>query len=346
MTGRAAIWLISLNKRGRCKGAGFWACLHSWMLGLGLACLLAMSSSDEDEAIAIMRAQAAACASASAATPGAGSGKVEAPAPNESLFGQLPNEMLVASVSSGPRRTCVKEKLPIKCAHCSNRPRDREACAYKTGEWDPPSFMADSSTCSTESEPVVAGTDSTTDSAAQEHEIQRTRKQTVFLEPGEFWRRELPDVAERRDTSAAMAAELAELEGTVVAKLKAAEQELALYKHREQREAEAKRQKTLENFFEKSRGLPTRPGHFDADLSKATGYSETELRRTFRADVAAVETFIESRVSDPLKQPSHTQCQIEHLSIGRWPWAGSPNPSRACGTEVPVPGQSLKPLRD
>ena len=87
-----------------------------------------------------------------------------------------------------------------------------------------------------------------------------------------------------------------------MAKLKAAEQELALYKHREQREAEAKRQKTLKKFFEKSRGLPTRPGHFDADLSKATGYSETELRRTFRADVAAVETFIESRVSDPLKQ--------------------------------------------
>ena len=280
MTGRAAIWLISLNKRGRCKGAGFWACLHSWMLGLGLACLLAMSSSDEDEAIAIMRAQAAACASASAATPGAGSGKVEAPAPNESLFGQLPNEMLVASVSSGPRRTCVKEKLPIKCAHCSNRPRDREACAYKTGEWDPPSFMADSSTCSTESEPVVAGTDSTTDSAAQEHEIQRTRKQTVFLEPGEFWRRELPDVAERRDTSAAMAAELAELEGTVVAKLKAAEQELALYKHREQREAEAKRQKTLENFFEKSRGHVGCPRALGTSM-RTSQRPQAILRRSF-----------------------------------------------------------------
>ena len=112
MTGRAAIWLISLNKRGRCKGAGFWACLHSWMLGLGLACLLAMSSSDEDEAIAIMRAQAAACASASAATPGAGSGKVEAPAPNEPLFGQLPNEMLVASVIERPTQNVCEGEAP------------------------------------------------------------------------------------------------------------------------------------------------------------------------------------------------------------------------------------------
>ena len=56
------------------------------------------------------------------------------------------------------------------------------------------------------------------------------------------------------------------------------------------------------SFLEKSPGLPTRPAHFDADLTNATGYSETELRRTFRADVAAVERFIEQRVSDPLKQ--------------------------------------------
>ena len=56
-----------------------------------------------------------------------------------------------------------------------------------------------------------------------------------------------------------MDVELAELEGALLSKLQATEQELALYKRREQREAQTKRQKTMDSWLApKSRGLPTR----------------------------------------------------------------------------------------
>ena len=106
-----------------------------------------------------------------------------------------------------------------------------------------------------------------------------------------------------------MAAEMAELERALVVKLRAAEQrastaerQASVLEAKERRAAQQKRQKTMLAFASQSRDLPTRPAHFDTDVSNATGYTESELHRTFRRDVAAVEAFIESRVSDPLKQ--------------------------------------------
>ena len=62
-----------------------------------------------------------------------------------------------------------------------------------------------------------------------------------------------------------------------MAKLQAAERELALYRSRDQRDAQGKRQKTMESFLsEKTRGLPTRPAHFHTDISNAKGYSESD----------------------------------------------------------------------
>ena len=274
-----------------------------------LLALLAMSSSDEDEAGAIKRAQAAAMkASASAAAHRrSDSGPaVQSSDPNGELFRALPADML-ASVSSGPRNTCVKDKLLEKCVHCANRPRDREACAYKIGAWDPPSVAGGSS------ETVSGGLAGTAGSSAggevQESE-RRARKSPAVFEPEEFWRRELPSAAARRGESDGAAnsmqlasLEMAELERTLVAKLKAAEKRVEFFESKERRAQAEKRQKTMESFLaSNSRGLPTRTAHFDTDLSQAKGYTEAELHRTFRRDVAAVETFIETRVSDPLKQ--------------------------------------------
>jgi len=105
------------------------------MLGLGLACLLAMSSSEEDDTVAIQRAQR----------------RRQGLRPPRRRLLMLPtlrrlfpwrrtdwcaelSKGTVDGVSTGaPRTTCMKEKLAVKCPHCSNRLADREACAYKTG---------------------------------------------------------------------------------------------------------------------------------------------------------------------------------------------------------------------
>ena len=277
------------------------------MLGLGLACLLVMSSSDEDDTAAIQRAQAQARAAASRAPAPAATANVEVPVCMEAAesCAELSNCTVDGVSTGGPRKTCMKEKLAVMCPHCSNRPADREACAYKTGEWDPPcrndaaaAVPAEQQTMSADmAEPVLPGEC-------------RSRKQTEFFEPDEhFWRRELPDIAMRRGVASAsrsesvqLAAEMAELERTLVVRLQDAEQRAAILEAKERRRAEEKRQKTMLSFATQSRGLPTRAAHFDTDVSNAIGYLESELHRSFRRDIAAVEAFIENRVSDPLKQ--------------------------------------------
>ena len=164
-----------------------------------LLALLAMSSSDEDEAGAIKRAQAAAMnASASAAAPRrAGSGPVQAPGPNAELLGALPADML-ASVSSGPRKTCVKAKLLEKCVHCTNRPRDREACAYKTGEWAPGAGRGRNVTAEQQGLGDELGSAGSSTEPEGQNGGTRDRRPPERLDPGEFWLRELPDTAARR----------------------------------------------------------------------------------------------------------------------------------------------------
>ena len=256
------------------------------MLGLVLAALVMTSSDDWEMSRAIAEAQAR--ARVARAHPAAASvlqaEPADAPVEHAAMFDPLPAGALAGGMAGASRRTCKKDKLAIACGNCSN-PKSKNACAYKTGAWDPPGVT------NAPAEPIAGSTaDTSTGSTAQDQDQKRSRQPTDFLDPGEFRRRDLPEVAERRgESSSDVAGELAELEGALVSRLKEAEQELAVFKHREQREAQAKRQKTMESFFDRSRGLPTRPAHFNADISNASGYSETELRRTFRADVAAVE---------------------------------------------------------
>ena len=74
-----------------------------------------------------------------------------------------------------------------------------------------------------------------------------------------------------------MAAEMAELERALVVKLRAAEQrastaerQASVLEAKERRAAQQKRQKTMLAFASQSRDLPTRPAHFDTDVSNAT----------------------------------------------------------------------------
>ena len=90
--------------------------------------LLSMSSSDEDEMGAIQRAQAVARARVAAQLPHEPA--EESPAPEQDrMFDQLVSNGTMAGSSGQTRKTCGKDKLPIKCRHC--RDGTRKPCAYK-----------------------------------------------------------------------------------------------------------------------------------------------------------------------------------------------------------------------
>ena len=264
-----------------------------------------MSSSDDEGAV-IAHAQREARDARASASSTAGPSAVETPRL------QSDGQPRSSSSAGGRRRTCLKDDLTIVCNRCSNRPTDKRKCAYQVGEWDPPATVDNATSGRAEPLSDVAAEPPSTE--MQKDSERRTRNPPEFLDPGEFWRRELPATAARRakssqldkglaEGSAELAAQLAELETTLVTKLRAAEARVEQLEGIQHRAAEEKRQKTMKSFLApRSRGLPTRAAHFDKDLTNATGYSESELRRTFRKDVAAVEAFIEDRVSDPLKQ--------------------------------------------
>lgn len=71
---------------------------------------------------------------------------------------------------------------------------------------------------------------------------------------------------------------------------------------------QSKRQRVLSTWLQRpeetrpSMQLPTRTSHFELLADQSSGYSPTELHRTFRSHVQRVENFIESMVADPLKQ--------------------------------------------
>ena len=111
------------------------------LAALVLPVLLSMSSSDEDEVGAIWRAQAVARAR-NAAQPVQATVNAPVLEAHAELFEELRNDELrndsLAGHGSagGKRKTCAKDKLPVKCRQCTNS--TRKPCDYKAGQWDPP----------------------------------------------------------------------------------------------------------------------------------------------------------------------------------------------------------------
>ena len=149
--------------------------------------LLSMSSSDEDEVGAIQRAQAVARARGAAqpAQPDVESPVLEAHA---ALFEELCDGMLAESQK---RRTCSKDKLPVKCRHCADG--TRKPCAYKTGEWDPPTARDTVSRAAQQQEDAVRAP-----TAAEQSSERRKRMSAWIVRQGrrsQFWEK-LPDWGE------------------------------------------------------------------------------------------------------------------------------------------------------
>ena len=114
-----------------------------------------------------------------------------------------------------------------------------------------------------------------------------------------------------RDALALSAAQLEQLEHMMVQmtqKLHSQALELEKLKKERREVMAAKRQGVLSSWLKQPEGqhanlqLPTRASHFDVDVANATGYSQSELQRTFRGHVERVEHFIEDLTADPVKQ--------------------------------------------
>jgi len=151
-----------------------------------------MSSSDEDEMGAIQRAQAVARARVAAQLPHEPAQESPAPEQDGGMFDNVFSNGTMAGSSGKNRKTCGKDKLAVKCRHCKDG--TRKPCAYRAYEWDPPG----NATTSEQQQQQVVNAFNESEQAAE----RRTRKATERFEPGDdFWRRELPEVAQRRANS-------------------------------------------------------------------------------------------------------------------------------------------------
>lgn len=124
-------------------------------------------------------------------------------------------------------------------------------------------------------------------------------------------KRELRDDELRAEGALLSAVQMQALEAMLAdtkQKLVTHETELKRLRQERNKLMESKRQRALTWWLQRPEAerpnlqLPARASHFDVAASTATGYSNTELQRTFRSHVERVEHFIEDMVSDPLKQ--------------------------------------------
>lgn len=209
-----------------------------------------------------------------------------------------------------PATTCSRLGLPVPCAACQN-PRRKMKCLAVHDD-------ADEKASSGATAPLLKSSYKAEDWRTEKNTLPEfaARKGVQNLRTAELDAQRKVREAELREQGFDEAIKLSlweqeELEGmvsTLQLKLKWQAEELLKTQREGHSLMAAKRQRALGTWLlrpEEERAelrLPTRKSHFDIQADAAKGYSKSELQRTFRSHVERIEHFIESMVSDPLKQ--------------------------------------------